>query len=72
MHLFWYCHYPKLLWKNLFLFVIENIDKKNSLLWEYVLFGFVNSKKGEFTEKLIVGYIAYLKGSYYAFSLFEF
>jgi len=34
VHLFWLCHYSKLLWKDFSHFVIDNIDKDFSLLWE--------------------------------------
>ncbi len=44
VHLFWHC-YSKGCGKTSPFFVIENIDKGFSLLWENVLFGFVHSKK---------------------------
>lgn len=51
VHLFWQCNYSRLLWKDFSLFIIENVDEEFSLLWENVLFGFVNYGTGALHKK---------------------
>lgn len=51
VHLFWQCNYSRLLWKDFSLFIIENVDEEFSLLWENVLFGFVDYGTGALHKK---------------------